>query len=100
MKRFLIGVVLALAYCGIAAAAVDDLQHGQLQNAVYLVPAMAKDVPVIVTERAAEDLAVSRELLAPVAPSKRLRSDMRVAGAGLVFDSVLSALEQSRTQWC
>lgn len=98
MKRFLIGVVLALAYCGIAAAA-DDSQHGQLQNAVYLVPAMAKDVPVIVTEHAAVDLPVPRQLLEPIARSKRLRSDMRVAGAGLVFDSVLSSLEQSRTHW-
>lgn len=99
MKRFLIGVVLALAYCGIAVAA-DDSQHGQLQNAVYLVPATTSTTPAILVERAPVEMPVARELLAPAASSKRLRSDMRVAGAGLVFDGVLSALEQSRTQWC
>ncbi len=37
MKRFLIGVALALVYCGVAAVA-DDQQHGQLHNAIYVIP--------------------------------------------------------------
>jgi len=99
MKRFLIGVALALVYCGVAAAA-DDQQYGQLHNAVYVIPAQAKDVPLILAERQVREVAQAHEQLMPATLAKRIRSDMRVAGAGLVFDSVHSSLEQSRTQWC
>lgn len=99
MKRFLIGVALALVYCGVAAAA-DDQQHGQLHNAVYVIPAQAKDVPLILAENQVQEVAQAHEQLMPATLAKRIRSDMRVAGVGLVFDRVVSALEQSRTQWC
>ncbi|MFK8398158.1 hypothetical protein M2D07_006565 [Pseudomonas sp. BGr12] len=98
MKRFLFGVVLALAYCGVSAAA-DDLQHGQLQNAVYVLPTQAKDVPQILTENQVTEAVQTHEKLMPATLAKRIRSDMRVAGAGLVFDSVVSTMERSRTQW-
>lgn len=98
MKRFLIGVVLALAYCGVSVAA-DDLQHGQLQNAVYVLPTQGKEVPQILTENQVTEAVQTHERLMHATLAKRIHSDMRVAGAGLVFDSVASTMERSRTQW-
>lgn len=83
MKRLFIGLALTLvAYCGVATAG-DVVQDLQL-DAAYVVQNQGVDYDAALA--GAESTAASSQSQEAPRTATRLRSDMRVAGAGLVFD--------------
>lgn len=83
MKRVLIGLALALvAYCGVATA--DSTMQDLQLDAAYVVQRQGVDYDAVLAD--AESTAASSQTQEAPASTARLRSDMRVASAGLVFD--------------
>jgi hypothetical protein len=83
IKRIFLGLALTLlAHCGVATAgdAVQDLQL----DAAYMVQSQAGDYAAALA--GAEDTAAVTQAQESPRTTTRLRSDMRVASAGLVFD--------------
>ena len=83
MKRILIGMALALvAYCGVAAA--DTIDKGLYLETAYMAQSQVGYYDAVVASD--EQVAASTEVSEQRRYSQRMRSDMRVASAGLVFD--------------
>jgi hypothetical protein len=92
MKRILIGLALVV-YCGIATAD-STLQDLQL-DAAYAVQSQGVDYDAALAD--AESTAASTQAQEAPVTTTRLRSDMRVASAGLVFNRTVDEILSEST---